>query len=67
MFTDGLMIESRNIDGHNLRQRKNRRSFRSNRRDDRGRALEHIMQVVGDFSGDEPAADDVTVIIARKL
>jgi hypothetical protein len=25
------------------------------------------MQVVGDFSGDEPAADDVTVIIARKL
>ncbi len=66
MFTDGL-IESRNIEGATFGRERIEEAFAETAEMSAVEALNHIMQRSREFSGDEPAADDITVIIGRKL
>lgn len=66
MFTDGI-IESRNSLGVPFGRERFEKAFAETSGMGASQALEHLMRRISEFSGDEPAADDMTVIIARRL
>jgi len=65
-YSDGL-IDSKNDKGDNFGIARVSHAVESSQRTDAADLLKHLVNSLNDFTGDMKSADDITIIIARKI